>query len=410
MLTPMISQEGTIRGCQATVEDISQQRALEEQLRQAQKMEAVGTLAGGIAHDFNNLLHIISGHAELLDMGLAERRLKFGELDAIRQAAHRGADLVKQILTFSRRIDARFESINLNEEVRSTERLLYRTIPKMIEIELRLDDGLDRVRADSAQIEQMLINLAVNAKDAMPEGGRLVIETRNVNLDAQYCKSHAEIVPGRYVLLKVSDTGHGMDEEVRQHIFEPFFTTKGLADGTGLGLATVFGVVKMHAGHITCQSEVGKGTTFEIYFPVAETAKPEVVGEQQVAVVSGGAETILVVDDEELIRHLAKRILEKSGYSVLTARSGKEGIKVYAQHKSEISLVILDLIMPQMGGKQCLEELLKISPQVKALIASGFAVEGDTKAFLDTEAKGIVPKPFNMRELLRSVRHVLDGI
>ena len=392
------------------IADVTESRILRQQLFQAQKMEAVGTLAGGIAHDFNNLLHIIAGHAELLEMELAEKDKKFGELDAIRQSAYRGADLVKQILTFSRKIDAKFESINLNEEVRRTERLLYRTIPKMIEIDLRLDEGLDRVRADSTQIEQMLINLAVNAKDAMPEGGRLAIETRNVNLDDYYCKSHAEIVPGQYVLLKVSDTGHGMEEDVREHIFEPFFTTKGLADGTGLGLATVFGIVKMHGGHITCVSEVGKGTAFAIYFPVAEAAKPEVVGEQEVAAETGGTETILVVDDEPMIRDLAKRILDRSGYSVLTAGSGKEGIEIYAQHKSDIALVILDLIMPEMGGKQCLEELLKINPQVKAVIASGFAVKGDTKAFLDTEAKGIVPKPFNMRELLRAVRHVLDGI
>jgi two-component system, cell cycle sensor histidine kinase and response regulator CckA len=408
VLTPMIDQERIVLGCQAIVEDITRQRALEEQLRQALKMEAVGTLAGGIAHDFNNLLHIISGHAELLDMELAERKLKFGELDAIRQSAHRGADLVKQILTFSRRIDSKFESINLNEEVRSTERLLYRTIPKMIEIELRLEKGLDRVRGDSSQIEQMLINLAVNAKDAMPEGGRLVIETLNVNLDEHYCESHAEIVPGQYVLLKVSDTGHGMEEDVRPHIFEPFFTTKGLADGTGLGLATTFGIVKMHGGHITCDSEVGRGTTFSIYLPAAEAGKPDMEQGPEVSAPAGGTEKILVVDDEPMIRDLAKRILEKSGYSVLTAGSGKEGIEAYNQHKTEISLVILDLIMPEMGGKQCLEELLKINPQVKAIIASGFAVKGDTKTFLDTEAKGIVPKPFNMRELLRSVRHVLD--
>ena len=279
----------------------------------------------------------------------------------------------------------------------------------MIEIDLRLDEGLDRVRADSTQIEQMLINLAVNAKDAMPEGGRLAIETRNVNLDEHYCKSHAEIVPGPYVLLKVSDTGHGMEEDVLRHIFEPFFTTKGLADGTGLGLATAFGIVKMHGGHITCESEVGRGTTFSIYFPAAEAGKPDMEEELEVSAVAGGTEKILVVDDEPLIRDLAKRILEKSGYSVLTAGSGKEGIEVYAQHKSDIALVILDLIMPEMGGKQCLEELLKINPQVKALIASGFAIKGDTKSFVDSEAKGTVSKPFNMRELLRAVRHVLDG-
>ena len=390
--------------------EVTQQKTLQKQLLQSQKMEAVGTLAGGIAHDFNNLLQIISGHAELLEMELAQKSMRFSEMDAIRQSAHRGADLVKQILTFSRRIDSKFESICLNEEVRSTERLLYRTIPKMIDIALRLEEGIDRVRADATQIEQLLINLAVNAKDAMPEGGKLIIETEKVFLDEDYCRSHAELVPGRYVLLRVSDTGHGMEQGVLQHIFEPFFTTKGLADGTGLGLATVFGIVKMHGGHINCESELGQGTTFEIYFPAAEADKPEVVGEPEVTLVAGGTETILVVDDEPMIRELAKRILEKSGYSVLTAGSGKEGIEVYAQHKSDISLVILDLIMPEMGGKQCLEELLKINPQIKALIASGFAIKGDTKTFLDTEAKGIVPKPFNMRELLRSVRHVLDGM
>ncbi len=397
------------RARQVLVRDITERKTMQKQLLEAQKMEAVGTLAGGVAHDFNNLLHIISGHAELLEMELSERRLNFEELNAIRQAAHRGADLVKQILTFSRRIDSKFESINLNEDVKSTERLLYRTIPKMIEIELALEEGLARVRADSTQIEQMLINLAVNAQDAMPDGGKLIIDTRNVLLDGEYCRNHADLVPGRYVLLTVSDTGHGIEPDVLQHIFEPFFTTKGLADGTGLGLATVFGIVKMHGGHINCESEIGKGTTFRIYFPAAEPAWPDADVEKKTAGIAGGTETILVVDDEPMIRELAKRILEKSGYSVLSAGSGREGIDVYAKHKSDISLVILDLIMPEMGGKQCLEELLKINPRVKALIASGFAVKGDTKMFLDTEAKGIVPKPFNMRELLRAVRHVLDG-
>ncbi len=392
-----------------TIRDMTERKNLEEQLRTAQKMEAIGTLAGGVAHDFNNLLHIIAGHAELLEMDFAERNMRFDEITAIRQASRRGADLVKQILTFSRKVDTKFASIKLNQAIQETERLLYRTIPKMIEIDLRLEDGLWQIRADSTQMEQLLINLAVNAQDAMPEGGTLTIETRNVVLDERYWSSLAGLAPGRYVLLRISDTGHGMKDEVLQHIFEPFFTTKGLADGTGLGLATVFGIVKMHGGHVTCESEVGKGTSFSVYFPAAEADEPDADGERESPKVAGGTETILVVDDEPMIRDLAKKMLEKSGYSVLTAGSGKEGVEVYGLHKSEISLVILDLIMPKMGGKQCLEELLKVDPQVMALIASGFAVKGDTKTFLDTAAKGIVAKPFNISDMLRTVRRVLDG-
>jgi two-component system cell cycle sensor histidine kinase/response regulator CckA len=390
--------------------DITERKKLEKGLIEAQKMEAVGTLAGGISHDFNNLLQIISGNAELLEMELAKKGMRFTEMDAIRHAAHRGADLVKQILTFSRRVDTKLETINLNDDVRSTERLLYRTIPKMIEITIDLEERLNPIQADSTQIEQILINLAVNAKDAMPKGGKLTITTQNLNVEEQNCRMCGHSFSGQHVLLTVSDSGHGMSEDVLQHMFEPFFTTKGLADGTGLGLATVFGIVKMHGGHIDCESEEGNGTTFSIYFPAIEEPKPAIEAKQEAAPIAGGTETVLVVDDEPLISELAKRILTNAGYSVLIAGSGKEALDIYARHKSDISLVILDLIMPEMGGKQCLEELLKINPLVKALIESGFAVKGDTKTFLDTEAKGIVPKPFNMRELLRSVRHVLDGM
>lgn len=400
---------GVMKDISDRIREEEEKVRLREQLYQSQKIEAIGTLAGGIAHDFNNLLQIISGNAELLEMELTEKNLEFGEIEVIRQTSRHGADLVKQILMFSRKADTKFEILDLNQHVKNAERLLYHTIPKMIEIELCLDEPLKHIRADSTQIEQLLINLAVNAKDAMPKGGKLILETRNVCLDEHSSKGHSGLSPGRYVLMRVSDTGHGMEQHVLQHIFEPFFTTKGLANGTGLGLATVFGIVKMHGGHVTCETEIGKGTAFDIYFPAVDDEPRGGTGQEEPPI-AGGTETILLVDDEPLIRDLAKRILEKSGYSILVAGSGKEGLEMYQRHRSEISLVILDLIMPQMAGNQCLEELLKMDPQVKALIASGFAVEGRTKKFLDGKAKGFVTKPFKMRELLRSVRHALDKV
>jgi two-component system cell cycle sensor histidine kinase/response regulator CckA len=397
-------------GIQVWVRDLTEQKLLEKRLIEAQKMEAVGTLAGGIAHDFNNILQVVSGHAELLESELAQRGMTFSAMDAIRHASQRGADLVKQILTFSRRVESKFEVIDLNDDIKYVERLLYRTIPKMIDIELKLADEPTQIQADSTQIEQVLINLAVNAKDAMTKGGKLTITTQNVMVEDRYCTVCGESFDGRYVLLTVSDTGHGMSEDVLQHIFEPFFTTKGLGEGTGLGLSTVMGIVRLHGGHTICDSEVGKGTNFSIYFPVAEPAKPQLEQKQQDTEMEEGIETILVVDDEQLIAGLAKKILERVGYSVITANSGKEALDIYFQRDKEIDLVILDLIMPEMGGEECLRELLKINPQVKTLIATGFAIKGETKNYLDKEAKGRVAKPFNMRELLRSVRHVLDGV
>ncbi len=388
--------------------DITEKRSLEDQLRQAQKMEAIGTLAGGIAHDFNNLLHVILGHAELLDLELAERGMKFSEMDVVREAADRGADLVRQILTFSRKAPLRFKVINLNREVKRTAKILYRTLPKMIALDVKTEETLEYIRADSAQIEQMLLNLATNANDAMPNGGRLTIETRNVNLDRSYGPLPTGVAPGRYVHLRVSDIGHGIEPQVMPHIFEPFFTTKGLADGTGLGLATVFGAVKMHGGHITCESEVEKGTTFNVYFPVADTTDQEIEQTQEAPTPDGSGEAILVVDDEVPILELGKRILEMAGYSVLTAGSGKEALEIYENAQHTISLVILDLVMPDMGGQQCLEELLKINPQAKVLIASGLAVHRETRSFLDSRAKGRVTKPFAMKALLRAVRESLD--
>jgi two-component system, cell cycle sensor histidine kinase and response regulator CckA len=392
----------------AFILDVSEAKTLRSQLFQAQKMEAIGTLAGGIAHDFNNLLQVVLGYSELVlaHEGLPQRLRN--DLEKILLAGKTGTDLVQRLLTFSRKTEIRPLDLDINQRIQQTQKFLQRTIPKMIDIQLILAQDLGVVHADPTQVDQVLMNLAVNARDAMPEGGKLVIETSNVVIDEDYARSHLEAKPGGYVLLRVSDTGLGMDKETMEHIFEPFYTTKAPGQGTGLGLAMVFGIVKQHHGFINCYSEVGRGTRFSIYLP---TVIPGPQSDEPVAtvMVQGGTETILLVDDEEFLRDLGKRILERSGYTVMTATNGKEALDVYQARRAEIALVILDLIMPEMGGKQCLEELLKTDSKARILIASGFAAEGRTKEAIETGAKGFVRKPYNINEILRAVRDVLDS-
>jgi two-component system, cell cycle sensor histidine kinase and response regulator CckA len=287
------------------------------------------------------------------------------------------------------------------------ERLLRRTIPKMIDIQMDLSGDLAEIHADPTQMEQVLMNLAVNARDAMPDKGTLTVGTRNIILDETFCSRHADAEPGVYVLLTVSDTGHGMDKATSEHIFEPFYTTKELGRGTGLGLATVYGIVKQHGGVITCDSEVGRGTTFEVYFPAIDTqSEPEV--EESGVMPAFGTETILLVDDEDFVRDLGERILNRAGYKVLTAANGKEALDVFEKERKQISLVILDLIMPEMGGGECLKALRKIEPQLKVLVASGLAADPSTKEPLETDTRRSVSKPFRVKELLQQVRKVLD--
>jgi two-component system, cell cycle sensor histidine kinase and response regulator CckA len=400
-------EEGRPTRMTGTALDITESKTLEDQVLRSQKMEALGTLGGGIAHDVNNLLQIILGQADMLVQrgGMNEKSLK--SLQAIRRATQNGAQLVKRILTFSRKAEAQMRPIDLSEEVRRVEELLRRTIPKMIAIEMSLEDDLWKIDADTSQLEQILLNLAVNAKDAMPEGGRLVFETRNAKISKEYCALHPEFSAGRYVMLAVSDTGQGMERAVSDRIFEPFFTTKQPGEGTGLGLSTVFGIVKSHGGHTHCYSEPDVGTTFTIYFPVAEMDLPtEAVDSGEIP--AGGTETILLVDDEEAVRTLGAEMLELAGYSVLAAANGREALKVYGGKKEEISLVILDLVMPEMSGRMCLEKLLRMDPDARILIASGYSSNGPTQDALASGATGFISKPFDLKQILLAVRKSLD--
>ena len=403
--------DGNPVGSVINLRDISQQKNLESQLQHAQKMEAVGTLAGGIAHDFNNLLQAIQGYTELLLMRKKEGDQGFRELREVIRASKRGAELTQQLLTFSRKVESKRKPLDLNQEVGELRQLLERTLPKMIEVEFNLAHDLRKINADSAQLKQVLMNLAVNAKDAMPEGGKLVIETQNITLDQEFCKRYAEVKPGDYVLLSMADTGHGMEKETLEHIFDPFYTTKEVGKGTGLGLAIVYGIVKNHEGYVMCYSRPGSGASFSIYLPASEaTTEHEELGEslESKSPAMGGYETILLVDDEEFIRELGVDVLGQAGYTVLTASNGEQALEVYRKEQAQIDLVILDLIMPGMGGGKCLEGLLKIDPRAQILIASGYSPDASTKGALEAGAAAFINKPYDTKQLLELVRKILD--
>jgi two-component system cell cycle sensor histidine kinase/response regulator CckA len=407
-ISPLRDKNGAILNFVSVNRDVTQEVALEAQLFQAQKMEAVGTLAGGIAHDFNNLLQVIQGYTEVLQSEVGRNKSGLEALQKIHRSAKRGAELTRQLLTFSRKVQSERRPLDLNREVEQVKRLLERTIPKMIEIELYLSESPAVVSADPIQVEQAIMNLAVNAKDAMPEGGKIVIETERVKLDEQFCKTHLGARPGEYVLLSISDTGHGMDREILEHVFEPFYTTKDVGKGTGLGLAMVYGIVKNHEGYILCYSEINTGTSFKIYLPAMEQSGQRQKPDKMDDFFRGGVETILLVDDEEYIRDLGVELLTDAGYKVLTATDGEEGLKLYRKEQKKIDLIILDLVIPGMGGKKCYEEILKINPKAKILIVSGYSANGPGKAALEAGAKGFVGKPFDVSHLLETIREILD--
>ncbi len=386
--------------------DITERKRLEDQFRQAQKMEAVGQLAGGVAHDFNNFLTIITGYSELLLERLGPEDGQRANLEQIKRAGERAAALTRQLLAFSRRQVLVPQDLDLNAIVADIDKMLRRLIGEHIELVTIRQEGLGKVRSDPGQIEQVIMNLAVNARDAMPQGGKLTIETANVQLDEEYARRHALVTPGRHVLLAVSDTGCGMDAATQAHVFEPFFTTKGEGRGTGLGLATVYGIVKQSGGHICVYSEVGKGTSVKLYLPhVGQDVR--VVEPKKEAEIPRGSETILLVEDEAALRMLVRELLESKGYRVIEARHGPDALFVCEQHKGPIHLLLTDVVMPEMNGRELAERLAPFHREMKVLYMSGYTDDAIVHHGVLDAGMGFLQKPFSRNTLARKVREVL---
>jgi len=383
--------------------------SLSRQLINAQRMESIGILAGGVAHDFNNILQAISGYAQLLLMDKDLDHPETPMISEIERAARRASELTQQLLTFSRRVESSLKPADLNAHVRHVKKLLERTIPKMIRIELLLDKELPQVKADSGQIEQVLMNIGINARQAMPEGGRLEYRTENVRLTKESTDLVDELPPGRYVKLSIRDTGQGIEPECLEYIFDPFFTTREVGQGTGLGLSMAYGIIKNHGGLITCQSKPGEGTTFEIYLPALVVEDPaDSESEPDMDAACEGSETVLIVDDDEAVVNLACSILKRYGYRTVTACDGESAVKTYQDEAERLDLVILDLNMPGMGGHKCLEELKNLDPDLRVIIASGYPPDDETQQILEGLRGGFVAKPYRIDELIGQVRTVLD--
>jgi PAS domain S-box-containing protein len=392
-------------GTYGVARDISDRKRLETQLRHAQKMEAVGTLAGGIAHDFNNLLMGIQGYASLIMLKTDREHPNYKNLSSIETLVQNGADLTKQLLGFAR--DGKFDvkSTNMNEIAQETLRMFART-KREISIHEEYEEAIWPVDVDQGQLQQVLLNLFVNAGQAMPGGGDLTLVTNNLILGAHEAKEF-RLPPARYVRISISDTGVGIDEGTRQRMFEPFFTTKQRGHGTGLGLASAYGIIQNHQGTIDVVSQVGEGATFHIYLPASEIAikdeKPLIDNNLYVP------ETVLLVDDEEFILKVGLQILEELGYAVLTAASGKEALKIYSEKKDEIDIVVLDMIMPGMGGGETFDSIKALNPDAKVLLSSGYSIMGEATDILSRGCQGFIQKPFTMKSFSEKLREILDG-
>jgi PAS domain S-box-containing protein len=391
------------------VEDITERKRLENHFLQSQKMETVGRLAGGISHDFNNILTVIKGYSQLLLSELNEDHPLRENLEEIKKATERAEDLTRQLLAFSRRQVMEMKVIGLNHLIKNLEKMLRRVIGEDIELTTVLTDDLGRIKTDPAQIEQVILNLAVNARDAMPSGGKLTLETTNVELDKDYAHTHISVAPGRYVMLSVSDTGCGMTPEVKERIFEPFFTTKGQGKGTGLGLSTVYGIVKQSGGNIWVYSEPGEGTTFKIYIPRVEEEIDALPSQEEILDLPKGNETVLLVEDDPSVWNLADRFLRGQGYKVLGATNGNEAIQIAQEHlKEKIHLLLTDMVMPQMGGKELVGRFKSLHPEIKVLFISGYTDSAITHHGLSEPNTALLQKPFSLTSLAIKVREVLD--
>jgi len=391
----------------AVTRDVTQLRALEQQMRQAQKMEAIGRLAGGVAHDFNNLLGVITGYAEMVSRRLPREDPLHVKVEQILKAAERAAALTRQLLAFSRRQVLQTKVLNLNHVVSDMDKMLRRLIGEDVELTTVLDPGLATLSGDPDQLAQIVMNLAVNARDAMPGGGRLTIETSNASLDQGYVALHPLARPGPYVMLAISDTGAGMDAETQAHIFEPFFTTKPVGEGTGLGLSTVYGIVKQSDGYISVYSEVGVGTTFKIYFPRVEEGAAAVAARGH-APTPPSSETVLLVEDDDALRGVLRETLEGNGYTVLAARDGAEALRLSDAHAGHIHAVVTDMVMPGLTGRSTAEAIARTRPDTKILYISGYSREAVMgKGDLSRDA-AFLSKPFTLDGLLRRLRELLD--
>ena len=406
-IAPVRDASGRIVNYVAVKHDITEQLKLAEQYHQAQKVESIGRLAGGVAHDLNNLLSPILGYSEMLRDDLDPEDNRRESVNEIMSAGLRARDLVRQLLAFSRKQIMEFKPVDLNKVVAGLRNLVQRTIREDIEMTFAFSPAPEVIMADMGQVEQVIMNLAVNAADAMPEGGQLTIETSNVYLDEEYTKSHQSAKPGRHVMLAISDTGHGMGEETQEHIFEPFFSTKG-EHGTGLGLSTVYGIVKQHGGNIWVYSEPGRGTTFKIYLPVADTLEAEEKARPEQSLDLKGSETILIVEDNDQVRHLAKSVLSRNGYRVLDAKDGGEALEILGGYEGPVHLLLSDVVLPGMNGKELYQEALEMRPSIKVLYMSGYT--GNVIAHRGVLDEGVqfIQKPFTVHGLATKVRELLD--
>src|SRR3984893_9873432 len=406
----IVDERGSVEKLIVVNRDITRRKQLEEQFRQAQKMEAVGRLSGGVAHDFNNLLGVIIGYGEVIQEGLAPTHPLRGSVDEILKAGHRAASLTRQLLAFSRQqvLDPRV--LDLNSVVKDMEKMLKRLIGEDVELRTDLDAALARVRADESQIEQVILNLAINARDAMPQGGKLALITANFHMDENFVRRYPfPVTVGDYILLKVSDTGSGMDARTKARIFEPFFTTKEKGKGTGLGLSMVYGVVKQSGGYIEVASEPGAGTTFKIYLPKVEVAVDRKKQEAGIPESPHGTETLLLVEDEASLRKLSRHLLERCGYDVLEAECGAEAGKDRQDHKRTIHLLLTDVVMPGMSGRVLADQLIKQRPDTRVVFMSGYTGQTVGEHGVLAEGSFFLPKPFTREQLARKIRQALDG-